>query len=165
MIAPRRAQAGGDGARRALAGGPTEAVAETARWVLRATSLTLSVREGEGRVRSLVNVGDLGPGEERWPNDESYSLAAFPESVRMLAGDPGRHVTHVEDADGEPGEIELLRRLEKACCLKMPILVHGRVWGEMWATRTADQPRFTDDDVELARVVASMIASGLDAAR
>jgi hypothetical protein len=61
-----------------------EVVVETARAVLRAASLTLNRRESPDVVRSLINVGDLGPGEVRWPTDETYPLSRFPESGHFL---------------------------------------------------------------------------------
>jgi GAF domain-containing protein len=140
-----------------------EAVAETARWVLRAASLTLSRVEGR-TVRCVINVGDLGPGEVRWPRGEVYSLDDFPESVRILLGLlPGRAITHVDDADSEPAEVALLRRLEKVTCLKVAIVVHGLTWGELWASRTAEQPPFGPRDVSAARDVAGVVAAGLTA--
>jgi GAF domain-containing protein len=141
-----------------------ESVSETARWALDAASVTLNYWESGDLIRSIVNVGDLGHGELRWPPAETYALSAFPHTEAMFAGacDDVLHVTYVGDCTGEQAEMELLQSLGKAGCLKVPILVRGTVWGEMWASRRLDQPRFDGEDVRQALVVAQVVASALE---
>ena len=43
----------------------------------------------------------------------------------------------------------------------MPIVVDARVWGGLYATRFAGQPRFTAADVEFAAAVATQVAAGV----
>src|SRR5665647_1856433 len=51
-----------------------EIAGEHVRAGLRCASVSLSRLEpGTTTLRTLINVGDLGPTEQRWPNDETYS--------------------------------------------------------------------------------------------
>src|SRR5215218_6297548 len=55
-----------------------EIAAEEARKALNAASVSISRLEpGTGAVRTLINVGMLGPTEHRWPLDEIYHLDDF----------------------------------------------------------------------------------------
>ena len=66
-----------------------EAVAETARDLLGAASLSISSRDEQGEaLTTLINVGELGPGEVRWPTDERYELTDYPLTEAVLDG-PG----------------------------------------------------------------------------
>ena len=62
-----------------------EVVAEETRRVVGASSVSISRWEREhDRVRTLINVGELGPGEERFPTGETYELADYPLAARLL---------------------------------------------------------------------------------
>ena len=55
-----------------------EAAAEVTRDVLGAASVSISRLEpGTGTLRTILNVGDLALTEERWPEDETYSVDHF----------------------------------------------------------------------------------------
>jgi diguanylate cyclase (GGDEF)-like protein len=61
------------------------AAAEHAMAAQRATFAAISVWEREtGRLRVLVNYGELSPDEEELPEDESYPVAEYPEIARFL---------------------------------------------------------------------------------
>ncbi len=140
-----------------------EAVAETARDLLGAASLSISVRDDDGlALTTVVNVGDLGPDEVRWPSGERYELATYPRAIE--AQRLGRHhvsLTHIGDPAADPAEVALLRRLGKASGLNAPIVVDGLLWGELWASRCADQPPFDSFTSELSEVVVGLIAAGV----
>ena len=56
-----------------------ELAAERSLEALGSASLAISRWDKEaGIVRTLVNVGELGPGEERFPKDETYSVDDYP---------------------------------------------------------------------------------------
>ena len=143
--------------------GTIEAVAGTAMDLLGAASLSISSRDEDGTaLTTLVNVGELGPAEVRWPTDERYELATYPRTVEVLHA--GRHrvvLAHVDDPASDPAEVALLRSLGKAGCLNAPIVVEGVLWGELWASRRADQPPFDAYASELSEVVVGLIAAGL----
>jgi diguanylate cyclase (GGDEF)-like protein len=59
----------------------------------------------------------------------------------------------------------LLAGLEKHCSIGAPIPMDGRIWGELYLTRTADQACFVEADVDLAMVIAAQIGAALTTAR
>ena len=62
-----------------------EVVAEETCRVVGASSVSISRWEREhNSVQTLINVGDLGPGEERFPAQETYDLADYPLAARLL---------------------------------------------------------------------------------
>lgn len=143
-----------------------EAVAETSRELLGADSLSFSELSADRcLIRTVINVGQLGAGEVRWPTDETYLIADFPDTLGFLVDRPvHRLATHVEDPDAEPAEATLLRSLGKQSSLKTPIIVDGRVWGEMWASRGPGQPPFSDYDGDVAEVIVGLVSAGLSQA-
>ncbi len=145
------------------AAGLMEAVAETARELLGADSVSVSrLEDDRSTLRTLINVGSLGPGEQRWPAQETYQVADFPDSLAFLLGRPTRRVTTVvDDPDAEPAEVALLRSLGKSSSLKTPIILDARVWGELWTSRGPDGPPFTDYDADLAQVIVGLVSAGL----
>jgi diguanylate cyclase (GGDEF)-like protein len=165
----------------AAAQSPLEAVqvaAGRARKVLGAAMAAVSVWDREsGRLRVLVNQGDLAPGEEPLPEDESYPVADFPEVVNFLDSQrrlPRAWVQTAEDdgteaPEGAPARSVTfcreraagLRRRGRSCCLVAPIVLHGRAWGELYLARTEDSPVFSAGDTDFATLVAAQISAGL----
>lgn len=163
---------------------PLEAVraaAVRATTALGATMAAVSVWDREsGRLRVLVNHGDLAAGEEELPEDESYPVADFPEIVTYLEehwstgrlprawvqtaentepgphADPGAGAFRQQRAAG-------LRRRGRECCLVAPIVLHGQAWGELYLARTAGLGVFSDSDAEYATLLAAQISAGLAA--
>src|SRR5262249_43218707 len=65
-----------------------EVIAEQTRAALGAASFSISRWEPErGVLHTMINVGELGPGEERWPTDEAYPLADHRMSPSCSGGD------------------------------------------------------------------------------
>ncbi|GGR03076.1 GGDEF domain-containing protein [Kitasatospora griseola] len=162
---------------------PLEAVraaAARATSALGATMAAVSVWDREsGRLRVLVNHGELAPGEEELPEDESYPVADFPEIVTYLeehwttgrlprawvqtAEDLGPHAGHPLPASGAfcRSRAAGLRRRGRGCCLVAPIVLHGQAWGELYLARGIGMPVFTDADAEYATLLAAQISAGL----
>jgi diguanylate cyclase (GGDEF)-like protein len=140
-----------------------EAVAETARELLVADSLSVSRFDAHGQVlRTMINVGSTGVGEQRWPTNETYHVEDFPDTLGFLVGRPVRHVaTHVDDPSAEPAEVALLRSLGKVSSLKTPIIVGSRVWGELWASRAPGGAAFEEYDGDMADVIVGLVSAGL----
>lgn len=140
-----------------------EGVAEAAMGLLGADSLSISsVDPGRHTLTTMINVGDLGPGEQRWPTDERYAVSEFPDTLAFLDGRPVRRTsTSLDDEDAEPAEVMLLRSLGKHSSLKTPIVVDGVTWGELWCSRTAARPRFDAFDADLAEVVVGLISASV----
>ncbi|WP_371497406.1 GGDEF domain-containing protein [Kitasatospora sp. NBC_00374] len=162
---------------------PLEAVraaAVRATDALAATMAAVSVWDREsGRLRVLVNHGDLAAGEEELPEDESYPVHDFPEIVTYLEEQwsggrlPRAWVQTAEDhpphsAYAHPGAGAFcqeraagLRRRGRACCLVAPIVLHGQAWGELYLARAVGLPVFTDADTDYATLLAAQISAGL----
>jgi diguanylate cyclase (GGDEF)-like protein len=136
-----------------------ELAAERALEALGCASLSIGRWEG-GWIVTLVNVGRLGPGEERLPSDERYPLDEFPTTARVLAGG-GALVASVDDPDSDPAHRELLRRLEKQSSLTVPIVIEGTTWGELWAASDRDEPRLTERDGVFLRAIADQIGAAI----
>src|SRR5882757_7456323 len=106
-----------------------------------------------GRLRVLVNDGDLAPGEEPEPADESYSVHDFPEIAEFLhgtwagGGEPHAWVETLDVPGVSPGgsswgRAAALRRRGRGSCVVAPIVLHGRAWGELYVARRIGEPPF-----------------------
>ncbi|MHB1801614.1 MAG: GGDEF domain-containing protein [Actinomycetes bacterium] len=132
-----------------------------ARVVLDAASVSFSRwYRPTGILRTVVNEGQLGPGELARPVDEVCAVAGFPR-LTMAGRYDGGHLDHRDDPQVDAAEARLLDKLGKHCSLTMPIWVEEDAWGKVRATRTADQPCFTTADLDLAATVAAQVATGL----
>ena len=125
-----------------------------------------------GRLRVLVNDGDLAPGEQPEPADESYSVHDFPEIAEFLhgtwaaGGEPHAWVETADATGGSPGgtswgRAAALRRRGRGSCVVAPIILHGGAWGELYIARSIGAPAFGRDDADFATVLATLIASGI----
>ncbi|RII20921.1 Phytochrome-like protein cph2 [Streptomyces sp. YIM 130001] len=149
------------------------AAAQGARHALAGSFAALSVWERDrGRLRVLVNVGHLAPGEEEFPAEEAYPVHQFPEIAEFLherwagGGEPDAWVeTAAGPAPGDAGychqRVAALRRRGRGCCVVAPIVLHGRAWGELYVARAGGDPVFGPADAELATVLAAVAAAGI----
>src|SRR5689334_211612 len=120
------------------------AAARRARLAMDGSFTAISAWEREtGRLRVLVNDGDLAPGEVPEPADESYSVHDFPEIAEFLhgtwaaGGEPHAWVETAEGTGAAPGgsswgRTAALRRRGRGSCVVAPVIVHGRAWGELY---------------------------------
>ena len=135
-----------------------ELSAETSRRALDAAALSISRWDREsGVLRVLVNVGLLGPGEQRIPVDETYSLGDLP-AMTALVEDRQSFVSVADDGTPEARQLSVR---DKDSALSVPIIVEGRVWGEVWAARALGQPRYEKGDLAFAEALATQIAAGV----
>ena len=141
-----------------------ELAAEEACRALGAASVSISRLEpGGGTLRTVVNVGDLGPGETRRPTDERYRLADFPlTAVALHAGRPYVVVRGRDDTDA--ATLALLDRVGKSSAASVPIECEGTLWGELYATTAHDERPFGQDDLDFLAAVAAQVAAGLEQA-
>ena len=128
---------------------------------LQASSVSLSIWERDrGVMRTLVNVGELGPEEAERPVDEVYALASYPLLERITLRGVG-YVQTIGEPGGDEGVDQVLRREGKQSCLGVPVQFEGRVWGELWATRTSSRAPFGADDLAFAGLVAAQVGAGI----
>jgi diguanylate cyclase (GGDEF)-like protein len=134
-----------------------EQAAEAAREVTGAASLSISRWERDrDAIRTLINVGDLGADEERFPADETYPLRDYPSVARLLKeGTPYRSA--VDDPDAPPMAVDLLRSYGKDSEIAVPIVLDGETWGEVWAASAAGAPRFAEADVRFLKSIADRL--------
>jgi diguanylate cyclase (GGDEF)-like protein len=135
-----------------------EVIAEQTLKALDAASFSISRWERQrGVLRTLINVGELGPGEERWPRDEVYPLADYRYVTDLLRqGRP--YVNSIDNEDEDAAlDVWLLRRLNKESELAVPVMYESAMWGELWATGTRGR-RFGPDDIRLLTAIAAQVS-------
>lgn len=135
-----------------------EQAAEAALDVTGAASLSISKWERDREaMRTLINVGALGPGEERFPAAELYPLDEHPLVAKLLQdGQP--YYTAVDDPEASQPAVEVLTALGKDSDVGVPIVLDGDVWGEVWATTAAGSRRFDAGDVRFLQAIADRLA-------
>jgi diguanylate cyclase (GGDEF)-like protein len=135
-----------------------EVAAEEGRAAVNAASLSISRWERDSAIlRTIVNVGELGPGEERYPSMEVYALGEDRAGQRLLL-EGLAYFNAVDDPGVDPWCVARLRRLGKESEVGVPILVEGEAWGEVYATTAPGQPRFRGEDVRFLEAVAGQLA-------
>src|SRR5688500_3726761 len=108
-----------------------ELAAERSLEAVGGASLSISRWDAEtGILRTLVNVGQLSPLEERFPEDEVYSVEDYP-SLRRLMGEGEFSIGAVDDPDTEVSQRELLERLGKESSLSVRMVLERKPWGEL----------------------------------
>ena len=141
-----------------------EVAAEEARAAIGAASLSVSRWDRDGSaLRTMINVGALGPGEERWPGDEIYPLGEDQSGLRLLT-EGVAYFNAVDDPGVDPWCAARLRRLGKESEVGVPILVEGEPWGEVYATTAPGEPRFRGEDVRFLEAVAGQLAVAIERA-
>lgn len=142
-----------------------EIAAEEALVALGAASLSVSRLEaGTGTVRTVINVGELGPDEVRLPQDEVYPLQEYALLARAVQ-ELLPWATHVADPDADPPEVALLHRLGKGAGVGAPVIVDGSLWGELYATRQVGRPGFDSSDTAYAEALAAILAGAISRAQ
>ena len=111
-------------------------------------------------MRTLVNVGELGPGEERFPQNEVYSTDDYPSLLTIMQ--EGRSsLTAVDDPNSHPAERELLKRLGKESSLAVPMVLEGKPWGELEVMTAPGRPRLSSDDVGFLRAIGDQLVGAI----
>jgi len=142
-----------------------ERAAAAARRALRASSLSISMwQRDQARAQVLINEGDLGGDEIHRPADETYLLTDNPFTVPMF--DEGRAIRFVlgdppDDLGFQDAADRLLLELGKQSFIGVPLLLEGRIWGELFATRAADRPYFAADEMDYATAVSAQVAAAI----
>lgn len=138
-----------------------EMAAEGARLSLNAATVSISRYDTEDRaLHTLINVGDLASSEERWPEDETYPVARWPELQEVIEYGSTR-TDRLDDPHGDPREHELLTRLDKGSSVTAALIVDEQVWGEFYATRQVGHPPFGDRSVDYVEVLAALVGGAI----
>jgi diguanylate cyclase (GGDEF)-like protein len=135
-----------------------ETVAEESRGILAAASVSISRWEPEhNRVRTLINVGELAPGEARWPEGELWSLDAFPHIPPALEAGASTLVDAAEPGVPE-SELAVLAQRDKGSCLRVPIVFDGCTWGTLEAFSAPGRQAFTLEQAPFVEALATQVA-------
>ena len=138
-----------------------ELAAERSLEALGASSLAISRWDTEeGVVRTLVNVGELAPGEERFPENETYSVKEFPGLSSVLR-EGGSSLGAVDDPSTDPAHRALLKRLGKESSLSVPMMLAGRAWGELEVMTKRGQPRLKQEDETFLRAIGDQLVGAI----
>ena len=144
--------------------GVLEAAAEGARLSLNAASVSISRYDTTDRaLHTLINVGDLSPSEERWPQDELYPVPRWPELQEVIEYGATR-ADDLDDPHCDPRERELLDRLGKGSSVTAAVIVDDQVWGEFYATRHVGHPPFGDRSVHYVEVLVALLGGAISRA-
>lgn len=142
-----------------------EIAAEETRGALRAASVSVSRLEDAGScVRTLINVGELGPTEERWPENEVYAISEF-TNLRGVTDENIAWTIRHDDIDADPRELELLRELGKGSAVGAPLIVDGLLWGEFYATRKVGDPAYASDEMAYLEALSAILAGAVSRAQ
>lgn len=141
-----------------------EIAAEEARTAIRAASVSVSgLVPGTLKVRTLVNVGDLGPDEVRWPEDEVYAMDEF-AGLKLVVDGLQTWAWSLDDPTIPASERGLLEDLGKGSSLGAPLIVDGRLWGEFYATRHVGDPDFDDLDAAYMEALLAILSGAVSRA-
>jgi diguanylate cyclase (GGDEF)-like protein len=127
---------------------------------LRSATVSLSRLEpGTGTLRTVINVGDLGPREQRWPSDETYNLQDF-MNLRGIVSERQMWTVTADDPHADAAELALLRELGKPAALAAPLIVSNTMWGEVYVTYAQAEQALTADHAYL-EVYLAIVESAL----
>jgi GAF domain-containing protein len=111
----------------------------------------------EDVLRTLVNVGALAAGDQRFPADEAYPLDSFPAMAALLrAGE-----SYLNPKDVSSLAVAASDHYDSQA--GAPLIVDGEVWGELWIGRAVGRPALTGLDAHRLELAAVRLADGLAA--
>ena len=138
-----------------------EVVAEETRRVVGAASVSISRWERQhDRVRTLINVGEMGPGEQRFPAEELYELTDYPLAARLLR-DGESYVISRSDRDLRASDRQLLDALNKHSYIGVPVIFDGRTWGKLEAFANVGAAPFTRLHVPFLEAIAGQVGAAI----
>jgi diguanylate cyclase (GGDEF)-like protein/putative nucleotidyltransferase with HDIG domain len=136
-----------------------DAVGAQACKVLRASGISISRWEPEhDRMRTLANAGELAPGEEERPQEETWALRAL-DRVLVERGEP--YVIALEHVGLPDEEREFLERVGRGSALAAPIRFGDGVWGVLEAYSPLGAPPFTASHVRFAEALCAQVATAI----
>jgi len=136
----------------------SEAVAEVVLDVLAAKAVTVTLLDDSG-YRDVVNVGDLPPGDVRFPVNLRYPTSNFPKATERLLSRRGYIGSDAPELMAEYQRIT--GETVTGSIMGVPIIAASEVRGEISATRVVGAPEFDNEDLELARDLATQLGMHL----
>jgi hypothetical protein len=130
--------------------------AERARIAVDADCASISRWErGADLMRTLVNVGALLPGDDRFPEEEIYPLHSFPAMSRLLRD--GKPYLNPDDVSS----VAVAAHHRYGSHAAVPIVVDGERWGELWVSRRLGARMLTGGDLDRLHLVADRLGDAL----
>jgi diguanylate cyclase (GGDEF)-like protein len=139
-------------------------IAEQAQRALRASTVTIGrLDHDRGEYETLLNVGDVGPGKERFPAEERHGADDHPGLDSIFAGQGYVHAT--DDGRADDPAIDSLHQRGLGSEAAWPINIGKRVWGVVIASTRAGSNALDHDDLATLRLVATHIAAAVTQAQ
>jgi diguanylate cyclase (GGDEF)-like protein len=129
--------------------------------VVGASSVSISRWEREQHcVQTLINVGELGPEEERFPVNERYDLSDYPLAARLLSEGESYVISGADDELSE-NDRQLLDALDKGSYIGVPVVFDGRTWGKLEAFATVGARQFTRRHLPFLEAIAGQVGAAI----
>jgi hypothetical protein len=106
-------------------------------------------------MRTLVNVGALAPGEDRFPEEELYPLDSFPAVAALLRAGKA----YLNPGDVSSAAVAAHQRW--ATQAGVPIDVEGERWGELWVARHLGADTLVAGDLDRLALIADRLGDAL----
>ncbi len=137
-------------------------IAEHARSAIDASTVSIARYDRDAHsIDVLVNVGDLGPGSERYPAGESYRLDEHPYLAAGIAARTVRRALSISDHQ----DAEALERRGICSEILAPISLDDHPWGLMLATNLMGRDELDPGDVSTLRLAADQVGTGVTQAQ
>jgi len=133
-----------------------EAAANVVCEELSARTVTVTLLQND-IYRDLVKVGSYDSHEQIDPS-ESFPASLYPEATARLLAQQA-YVSSDQIPDIEKEHLQIVSPEVVSAFMGVPIVADGEVRGEIFATRRAGEPPFTNDDVDVARDFATQLGS------
>ena len=141
-----------------------QVIAEQARRALGASIVTIGILDHEAQeYETLLNVGTLATGTERFPAAERHGIDDRPGLDAVFGGEGFVRATDDGRAD-DPGVASLYQRGLRSEAV-WPIVIGDALWGVVLATTRADGGILDHDDLATLRLVATHIAAAVSQAQ
>jgi len=139
-----------------------EIAGEYVRAGLRCASVSLSRLEpGTTTLRTLINVGDLGPSEQRWPHDETYSMQNYGEWRGIMSEPQTWRQMWIVTCDDPQADAGALAELGKQASTTAALVVNNALWGELYVTDARVEEANRVDDHAYLEVYLAIVESAL----
>ena len=139
-----------------------ELAAERSLEALGGSSLAISRLDMEaGVVRTLVNVGELGPGEERFPQDETYLIDRLSVHRRPPCARAAARSARSTTPTPTRRSASCSGRLGKESSLAVPMMLDGAPWGELEVYTAPGRPRMARGDEIFLRAIADQLVGAI----
>ncbi|HVQ87491.1 MAG TPA: GAF domain-containing protein [Actinomycetes bacterium] len=135
-----------------------EAMGEAFLDIMVASAVSISLLDEDG-YRDLVNVGKLGQGEVRFPN-ERYPISLYPAAAARLLARQG-YISADGTLDLDADHPHLSAWAGVGCFMGVPIVAGAEVRGEVLMVRGKNNPVFSAEDLEVAGDLATQFGARL----